>query len=84
MSPDAQGGGVAFRRLVMVMNAGFSPILPSPVDAVALRKSAGFGRSRMAFVYDNGTTVLNLRNGEEVRVRSFDCDTLLLEHLSDT
>jgi hypothetical protein len=59
-----------FRRLVMLLNVGWASVLPSPTDGIMLTRSAGFGRTRSAFVFDNGTTVLDAPNGGEIRIKS--------------
>lgn len=70
-----------FRRLVMLLNAGRAPVLPSPTDGVMLTRSAGFGRTKSAFVFDNGTTVLDGPDGGEIRIKSYDEDDALQAHL---
>ena len=50
-------------------------------EEVMLTRPAGFGRTKTAFVFDNGTTVLDAPDGGEIRIRSFDDDDALLAHL---
>lgn len=80
--PDHQiSSSTGFRRLVMLLNAGWAPVLPSSTDGVMLTRPAGFGRTKSAFVFDNGTTVLDAAGGGEIRIKSYDDDDALLAHL---
>lgn len=79
--PDLQISTTGFRRLVMLLNAGWAPVLPSPTDGIMLTRPAGFGRTKTAFVFDNGTTVLDAPDGGEIRIRSYDEDDALLAYL---
>ncbi|WP_282268530.1 hypothetical protein [Stenotrophomonas sp. PS02298] len=45
-----------------------------------LTRPAGFGRAKTAFVFDNGTTVLDAPDGGEIRIKSYDEDDALLAH----
>ncbi len=62
-----------FRRLVMLLNAGYVPVLPCNAEGVLMEKRLGFMRHTKVICYDNGTVVF-LPRGGEVRIRSFDPD----------
>lgn len=72
-----------FRRLVMLLNAGWALVLPSPTpnDGIMLTRPAAFGRTKTAFVFDNGTTVFDAPDAGEIRIKSYDEDDELLAHL---
>lgn len=78
---DHQISTTGFRRLVMLLNAGWAPVLPSPTDGIMLTRSAGFWRTKSAFVFDNGITVLDAADGGEIRIKSYDEDDALLAYL---
>lgn len=67
-----------FRRLVILLNAGYRPALPSQLDGILLQRRLGWLRHTTAICYDNGTVVF-LPRGKEIRVRSFDPDEALLQ-----
>ncbi|WP_313229148.1 hypothetical protein [Stenotrophomonas acidaminiphila] len=71
---DHQISTIGFRRLVMLLNAGWAPVLPSPTDGIMLTRPAGFGRTKTAFVFDNGTTMFDAPDGGEIRIKSYDED----------
>lgn len=78
---DHQISTIGFRRLVMLLNAGWAPVLPSPTDGIMLTRPAGFGRTKTAFVFDNGTTVFEAPDAGEIRIKSYDEDDALLAYL---
>ncbi len=71
----------AFRRLILLLNAGWTPSLPSATDGIMLTKQTGSGRSMSALVFNNGTTVMDAPDGGEIRIRSYDEDDELLAFL---
>lgn len=79
--PRHQTSSIGFRRLVILLNAGWAPALPSSTDGIMLTRPAGFGRTKSAFVFDNGTTVLDAPDGGEIRIKTYDEDDKLLAHL---
>lgn len=82
MQDHQNSTSTGFRRLVMLLlNAGWAPVPPSPTDGIMLTRPACFGRTKTAVVFDNGTTVLDAADGGEIRVRSYDEDDELLTHL---
>ncbi len=52
--PDLQISTTDFRLLVMLLNTGWAPVLPSPTDGIMLTRPAGFGRAKTAFAFAEG------------------------------
>ncbi|MCS4234447.1 hypothetical protein M2421_001621 [Stenotrophomonas sp. BIGb0135] len=63
-----------FRRLCILLRAGFRISSAPDLEAVVLVRPLGFMKHETAFVYDNGTVVLDAVPGSEKRIRSYDPD----------